>query len=755
MNRQVPARGQLEPPRYDRSPIVERHVVLDDADITFVAGPAGAGKTTLLAQWYDELRRQDRRPAWLAVDVGASDLSYAKGIVVSSLSHRHPHVADLDGDDALAEVPSRDRVIFIDDLHHLDQRVVDELLLWFGRATGQPWRLVLAGRTAMDLSAHGAADRSIRLVGPQELKLDGDEVREALGSWAGDLSDRQQAVLAERLGGWAAGAGLARQELADRPPNARTKQVLDGSHPAVADYFEREVLSGLPLSDQDFLVSSSVLTEPSIEACDQVAGDSRSAERLARLGNLHAFLHPSTDGIGYEWVPFAREFLLQRLRLVGDEAELEARSRLLRWCLSQGNYDEAVSQAVEISDWYAIVDLALDAGLDVIGCGRAEDLVRWLEQLPPDVVSAESGVAVVAAMALWVSRGDEAGDEIDAWLAPATRARRGSPPCQAESLSGAIDASRGLFSRLDPRTRKLLAQRALHHERGSATAWGALSHAAVGLAAYVDDQPREARSALTESLRIQASLDVGPRRWVSRLFSPYVLGVLALIDIELGGYDHRAEALLSAAELQSHGTAVPGSEIVRLAQGRAALARGDRQVALELFLQTAREARLTAFKALGYLDAASIYCEQGRVEESAACLVAADRLLDRAPDGGRLLSRRRRAIERQVRLGRAAHRGTTEALTEREIEVLRLLESDLSRREIARELYLSFETVKTYVKRLYRKLGVSSRSAAVATAYAWGLLDEAGPDDRDARDDTADDGETRSGPAYSTSTTQR
>ncbi|MDH3681627.1 MAG: LuxR C-terminal-related transcriptional regulator [Acidimicrobiia bacterium] len=507
---------------------------------------------------------------------------------------------------------------------------------------------------------------------------------------------------------------------------------MDGSHPAVADYFEREVLNGLPLSDQDFLITSSVLTEPSIEACDQITGDNRSAERLARLGNLHAFLHPSTDGLGYEWVPFAREFLLHRLRLLGDEPELQARRRLLRWCLSQGRYDEAVSRAVETSDWYAIVDLALNAGLDVIGCGRAEDLAGWLEQLPPDVVAAESGVAVVAAMALWVARGDEAGTEIDAWLAQATTSRMGRPPCQAESLSGAIDASRATFSRLEPRTKRLLAQRALLRERGTETAWGALSYAAAGLAAYLDDEPREARRALTQSLHIQALLDVGPRRWISRLFSPCVLGVLALIEIESGGYQDRAEALLSAAELQNHGTAMAGSEIVQLAQGRAALARGDRHVALELSLQTAREAQLTAFKALGYLDAAGIYCEQGQADDSAVCLVEAQRLLDDAPDCGRLLSRRRRAIERQVRLGRAAHWGTTESLTEREIEVLRLLEGELSRREIAEELYLSFETVKTYVQRLYRKLGVSSRSAAVATAHAWGLLDEAGCDDQEA-----------------------
>ena len=53
-------------------------------------------------------------------------------------------------------------------------------------------------------------------------------------------------------------------------------------------------------------------------------------------------------------------------------------------------------------------------------------------------------------------------------------------------------------------------------------------------------------------------------------------------------------------------------------------------------------------------------------------------------------------------------------LSERELTVLRLLASDLSEREIAAELYLSFNTVHSHVKSIYRKLGVSSRAEAVA-----------------------------------------
>lgn len=58
----------------------------------------------------------------------------------------------------------------------------------------------------------------------------------------------------------------------------------------------------------------------------------------------------------------------------------------------------------------------------------------------------------------------------------------------------------------------------------------------------------------------------------------------------------------------------------------------------------------------------------------------------------------------------------------RELEILRYLSTGLSNREIAAELYISLNTMKTHVRSLYRRLGVSSRSQAVAAGRARGLL---------------------------------
>jgi LuxR family maltose regulon positive regulatory protein len=63
-----------------------------------------------------------------------------------------------------------------------------------------------------------------------------------------------------------------------------------------------------------------------------------------------------------------------------------------------------------------------------------------------------------------------------------------------------------------------------------------------------------------------------------------------------------------------------------------------------------------------------------------------------------------------------------EPLTDRERQVLGYLSSHLGQREIARDMYVGHNTVKTHVKAIYRKLGVTSRMEAVAVARTHGLL---------------------------------
>jgi LuxR family maltose regulon positive regulatory protein len=70
----------------------------------------------------------------------------------------------------------------------------------------------------------------------------------------------------------------------------------------------------------------------------------------------------------------------------------------------------------------------------------------------------------------------------------------------------------------------------------------------------------------------------------------------------------------------------------------------------------------------------------------------------------------------------ATHPDLIEPLSERELDVLRLLRSDLDGPDIARELRVTLNTMRTHTKNIYEKLGVNSRRSAVRRAEDLDLL---------------------------------
>ena len=103
-------------------------------------------------------------------------------------------------------------------------------------------------------------------------------------------------------------------------------------------------------------------------------------------------------------------------------------------------------------------------------------------------------------------------------------------------------------------------------------------------------------------------------------------------------------------------------------------------------------------------------------------LIAAVRVV---ADGEALLSPAitKRVIKQFARIPRPEPPRQLDELTERELDVFRLIARGMSNAEIARELYISDTTVKTHITHILLKLNLRDRVQAVVLAYETGLFD--------------------------------
>jgi LuxR family maltose regulon positive regulatory protein len=126
--------------------------------------------------------------------------------------------------------------------------------------------------------------------------------------------------------------------------------------------------------------------------------------------------------------------------------------------------------------------------------------------------------------------------------------------------------------------------------------------------------------------------------------------------------------------------------------------------------------------AVAHLTLAELLLDEGRPGDAAEHLDIAEPLVARV----RHVPRQRQADAVRRRLNSTTQRRVApdlvEQLTGREMSVLRLLPSPLTPREIAQELYLSLNTIKTHTRSLYRKLGVNTRHEAIEAARRMNLL---------------------------------
>ena len=266
------------------------------------------------------------------------------------------------------------------------------------------------------------------------------------------------------------------------------------------------------------------------------------------------------------------------------------------------------------------------------------------------------------------------------------------------------------------------ARRAITLDFGDALHAQSVAYCVYGSALYFSGDVDEAQGAFRAAVSLAE--EVG-----SHLARRYALGYLAMISAyqgrlaeaedlircatgggrDLADGEHFVEVMVSLAAaivLDMRGDAAAAADAAEMAVGLARKGAGVLEVA---------NALLARAEILGHL---------GEHATAAASRNEAAMLLRRCTDAGivgRLLTASRRGAGVAVTARNQAC-ALGEELTAKELEVLGLLVTRLSRREIGQRLYVSLNTVKTHQRALYRKLGVEDRNAAVTRARELGLL---------------------------------
>ena len=703
--------------------------------VTLVAAPAGYGKTTLAAQWLDGANRPPT--AWVSLDKGDNDpdrlwsdvaLALEQAGCLLPLNAPSHGVGRTSGEapgavlpailDALAAMPEA-IVLVLDDFHFVHEPSCHEQVEFMLEHLPVQAHLIIMTRSdpGLRLGRFRAAG-DLAEIRANDLAFTTGEVVELLAQSDVRLADTTVSALLEHTEGWPAGVYLATLSLSGRPdPDDFVRQFSKGNR-FVGDYLTEEVLSRGSERVREFITTVSILDRFTASLCDQVVGIADSAAILRDLERSNLFLVPLDEE--REWFRFHHLFAaVARSELdasrPGGVPTLHARAA--EWFRARGHIQEAVVHSLAAGNTAAAAQLIQGNWLAYVDAGRAATVLGWLESLGPAAAASDPAAGVATA---WLAAftGDEMllSESLDAL----ERFHDHGPlPDGTRSVESAIAMIHGLFGYGGPVAMMTGAQRAVELETDSHSPHYAVAQVTLGHAAYVAGDLDEAITPLT-----RASLsDQAPG-----VIRALALAVESLVEHERGDLARSRECaelamrIVDAQSLRS----MPQTSLAFTALGQAQAAAGkidDGLNTLEMGLAIRR--RTSAHGPWGMIHhllvTARIAAEAGRFELARDLAADVNHRMKRFSDGMVAMHARRESVSQLLR-AHEADDALDEPLTARELDVLRLLQDGLSLNEIAGDLYLTANTVKTHVRAVYRKLGAHSKADAVRSARRRSLL---------------------------------
>jgi LuxR family maltose regulon positive regulatory protein len=700
------------------------------AATVLLQAPSGYGKSVLLEQW----AREDPRPFQsLILGDEHNDPALLVASILAALEAIEPVPREVGVALANPE-PSLDRVVLPRLGSALEQRTVPFVLVLddFERLDSPPSLAVVA--TVVDRLPAGSqvalasrtepalglgrlrAHRQLTELAPGDFAMTAAESGDLLAALGLELSAEQLRTLVERTEGWPAALYLAGLALGEAPDPGRALARFAGDDRFVVDYLREEFLVPVSRRRLEFLRRAAVLDRLSGELCDAVLERSGSATVLRDLSRSNMLLVPLDHRD--EWFrfhPLFREMLRAELRRVEPVREAELNRRASEWWSAAGDWDRAITHAIDSGavDWAG--ELLWTSIPEFMTRGRNATVLGWLEHLGAATVATDAALSLTAAYA-HITQGE--GAKSGHWAAVAATLLERQAPSERKTI---LTAGLGLIEAT--LARDGVGAIADHTAPAAETLpddspWMSMCRLIEGVGLHLRGLREEAREKLVDGARRGA---VGAPN-----VQVLCLAQMALLAIEEDDWT-LAEMLASQARAQVDRSGLGDYPIMALALAVSALVRARTGRVEEAAADLRRGAAL-----LDQLEEFAPWY----VAETLVALARTAARLDDAPAATRMLADATRALKQTpdaIVLGEwieatALAIETVSAsaagdLTPAELRVLQFLPTHLSFPEIAGQVFVSPNTVKTQAQGVYRKLGVSSRREAVERARAAGLLD--------------------------------
>ncbi len=695
-----------------------------------VSAPAGYGKSTLLAQW---ARMESRPVAWVSLDRldddpsalltllatahsrisrGNSDLAanMRSGIGESVLGRAAPRLAS-----AFRTSPAP-FVLMLDDLHEVHSPDCHDALGVVVAGIPQGSQLVAASRSEQPHVSQLRVTGDAWEIGATDLAVDAAGAEQIFSDAQVDLTHDEAVAVTDRTEGWPAGLYLA--ALIARH-NEGPVSTVSGDDRYLVDYLYRESLMHLSEDTQRFLRRTAVLDQLSGPLCDALLGGEGADGQLRDLEASNMFLIPLDRHRGwYRYHALFREFLLAELERVEPDVIMKLHLRAADWYEANGSAVTALEHLLHTTERDRSVRLMTALTFPTYQAGQISTLQRWLSTVGDEAVKSYPPLAVLAG---WIATLSGQTADAQRWASIIDDASYNLTP---EDGTASFDSARAMLRSImcpaGPEQAMTDATLAVTEEpawspwRDQALCISAEAHLLVG---EVD----QAVARFAESSAIGAATSTSDATILSE-------SELALLAMDRGQWDEAAEheeyALASIEETRMHDYAT--SVLAFAGAARLAVHKGDLEE-MNRRLTQAMRARPSLTFVLPYLAVrlrlylAKVYFATANPAAARHLLREIDDILLQRPALGALAEEV--SEFRGLLTSDTQGEGTTgPPLTSAELRLLPYLQTHLTLREIGDRLFVSRNTVSSEVSSIYRKLGVSSRGAAVEQATTIGLL---------------------------------